>query len=282
MKPRTLWRYLVVSVMAAMVCSSQAFCQQVGSPTPAQAAAAESYRNTPDSLRQLLIELLRLGKTGDLAKLRIDITGMEIPEYENWFTRVFGQEKGQKLGDRYEESLKASELHFEMLWIELAKQQGLISVDRLDPQTDFGIPAGTLEAYRANWKKTDDSAGPDYQFIGVFYFVGGRFRVDGLRHDVRVLPTDKTGPVTVGKLANRIPPVYPPLARQARIRGTVAVNVVVRKDGTVEVQNVGAGHPLLAQAAVDAVRQWRYEPTTINGEPVDIETKIYVVFALTK
>jgi periplasmic protein TonB len=58
--------------------------------------------------------------------------------------------------------------------------------------------------------------------------------------------------------------------------------VIVRKDGTVEVQNVPAGHPLLAQAAVDAVRQWRYEPTTINGEPVDIETKIYVVFALSK
>jgi protein TonB len=76
--------------------------------------------------------------------------------------------------------------------------------------------------------------------------------------------------------------VYPPLARQARIQGTVAVNVIVRKDGTVEVQNVGAGHPLLIQAAVDAVKQWRYEPTTVNGEPVDIQTKIYVFFALNK
>jgi protein TonB len=62
----------------------------------------------------------------------------------------------------------------------------------------------------------------------------------------------------------------------------VAVNAIVRKDGTVEVQNVGAGHPVLAQAAVDAVKQWRYEPTTVNDEPVNIETKIYVVFALSK
>ena len=58
--------------------------------------------------------------------------------------------------------------------------------------------------------------------------------------------------------------------------------MIVPKDGTVEVQNVGAGHPLLAQAAADAVKQWRYEPTTVNGEPVEIETKICVIFSLTK
>jgi len=281
MKPSNLLRYLVVSVMAALVCPSQAFSQQVESPRLAQ-AEAESYPNTPDGLRQLLLELLRLARTDDQAKLRTEIAAMEIPDYENWFTRAFGQERGQSLGDKYEESLKASEVNFELLWIELAKQHGLISVDRVNPQTAFGIPSDALDAYRASWKKTDDSAGPDNQSIGVFYFVEGRFRVDGSRHDVRVLSTDKTGPVTLGKLVNRVQPMYPPLARQTRIQGTVSVNAIVRKDGTVEVQNVGAGHPLLAQAAVDAVKQWRYEPTTIKGEPVDIQTKIYVVFALTK
>jgi len=281
MKPSNLLRYLVVAVMAALVCPSQAFSQQVESPKLGQ-AGPESYPNTTDGLRQLLLELLRLARTDDQAKLRIEITGMEIPDYENWFAHAFGQEKGQKLGDRYEESLKAEELHFEMLWTELAKQQGLISVDKLDPETAFESPSGMLDAYRANWKKTDDSAGPSNQSIGLFYFVGGRFRVDGSHHDVRVLATNKVGAVKLGKLVNRVQPVYPPLARQTRIQGTVAVNVIVRKDGTVEVQNVGAGHPLLIQAAVDALKQWRYEPTTVNGEPVDIETKIYVDFALTK
>jgi hypothetical protein len=182
------------------------FCQQVVSPTPAQAAAAaESYPNTPDGLRQLLLELLRLARTDDQAKLRVQIAAMEIPVYGNWFARAFGQEKGQNLGDKYEESLKASELNFELLWIELAKQQGQISINRLDPEMGFGIPSGTLDAYRANWRKTDDSAGPDNQSIGVFYFVDGRFRVDRSRHDVRVLSTDKTGPVTLGKLEFRSP-----------------------------------------------------------------------------
>lgn len=283
MKPANSLRYLVVSVMVAWIFPSRAFCQQVESRTPVEAAAArESYPNTPDGLRQLLLELLHLARTDDQAKLRVEIATMEIPDYENWFMHAFGQEKGQNLGDKYGESLKASKLNFELLWIELAKQQGEISVNRFDPEMGFEIPSGTLEAYRANWRKTDNSAGPDNQSIGVFYFVDGRFRVDGSRHDVRVLSMGKTGPVTVGKLVNRVQPVYPPLARQTKIQGTVAVNVIVRKDGTVEVQNVGAGHPLLAQAAVDAVKQWRFEPTTVKGEPVDIQTKIYVVFALTK
>jgi TonB family protein len=275
-------RYLLAIAMLTLVYSFHVPSQQAASPNPAQTVAAEPYPNSPEGLQQLLLELLRTARSDDQPKLRAEIAVMEIPDYENWFMRTFGQDKGQKLGDMYEESLKASELHFEMLWVELAKQQGLISVERLDSEKISGLPADALEAYKASWKKTDDSAGPNIQSIGIFYFVEGKFRVDGSRHDVRVLSTNKTGPVTLGKLVNRVQPVYPPLARQTRIQGTVAVNAIVRKDGTVEVQNVGAGHPLLAQAAVDAVKQWRYEPTTVNDEPVNIETKIYVVFALSK
>jgi TonB family protein len=282
MDPFHRLRTQLALAIASLACPFHVFSQDAVSPAPAQTTAAESYPNTPDGLHQLLLELLRTAKNEDQAKLGIEIAAMEMPDYENWFTHAFGQEKGQKLGDLYEESLKASELHFALLWAELAKQQGVISVEKLNLAKAYALSEDALDAYRASWKKTDDSAGPDNQSIGVFYYVDGRFRVDGTSHDVRVLSTNKVGPVTVGKLLNRIQPVYPPLARQTRIQGTVAVNVIVRKDGTVEVQNVGAGHPLLAQAAVDAVRQWRYEPTTINGGPVDIETKIYVVFALSR
>ncbi len=62
----------------------------------------------------------------------------------------------------------------------------------------------------------------------------------------------------------------------------MSVNVVIHKDGTVTVQNVGAGHPLLAPAAVEAVQQWKYQPTTVGGEPVEVEAKVFVTFALNK
>jgi protein TonB len=112
--------------------------------------------------------------------------------------------------------------------------------------------------------------------------VDGKFRLNSSFLEVRVLSPGKGGAIVPAKLINRVQPVYPETARQLRIQGTVAVNVIVTQDGTVTVQNVGAGHALLAPAAVEAVQQWRYEPTTVNGEPVDVQTKIYVVFALPK
>ena len=77
-------------------------------------------------------------------------------------------------------------------------------------------------------------------------------------------------------------PAYPPLARQGRISGVVRLNAVIGKDGTVEQLSVASGHPLLIRAAVDAVSQWRYRPTLLNGEPVEVITQIDVYFTLSQ
>jgi len=88
------------------------------------------------------------------------------------------------------------------------------------------------------------------------------------------------GQVQSAKLANQARPVYPPLARQARIQGTVKLEAVISKDGTIEELKVVSGHPLLIQAALDAVKQWRYQPTLLNGVPVEVITTIDVNFTL--
>jgi protein TonB len=88
------------------------------------------------------------------------------------------------------------------------------------------------------------------------------------------------GNVQQAKLINRVQPTYPPLARQARIQGTVRLHAIIAKDGTVQQLEVLSGHPLLVQAALDAVRQWRYQPTLLNGEPVEVDTTIDVIFSL--
>jgi protein TonB len=88
------------------------------------------------------------------------------------------------------------------------------------------------------------------------------------------------GAVTAASLINRVQPNYPPLARQTRISGTVRLHAIISKDGTVQQLEVLSGHPLLVQAALDAVRQWRYRPTTLNGEPVEVDTTIDVIFSL--
>ena len=88
------------------------------------------------------------------------------------------------------------------------------------------------------------------------------------------------GAVQAAKLVNRVQPVYPPLARQTRISGTVKLHAIIGKDGTVQQLQVVSGHPLLVQSALDAVKQWRYQPTLLNGEPVEVDTEIDVIFSL--
>jgi protein TonB len=86
--------------------------------------------------------------------------------------------------------------------------------------------------------------------------------------------------VTEGLSINRVKPVYPPLAKAARIQGQVVLHAIISKNGTIEGLNVISGHPMLIQAALDAVRQWRYKPYLLNGEPVEVETVITVNFSL--
>jgi protein TonB len=96
----------------------------------------------------------------------------------------------------------------------------------------------------------------------------------------------QSGPLRVGgnvqaaRIVNRVQPVYPPLARQTRISGTVRLHAIIGKDGAIKELEVLNGHPLLQQAALDAVRQWRYQPTLLNGEAVDVDTTIDVIFSL--
>ena len=86
--------------------------------------------------------------------------------------------------------------------------------------------------------------------------------------------------VTSGLLVKRIQPNYPPLARQARIQGTVVLHAVISKEGAIENLTLVSGHPMLAPAAIDAVKQWRYKPYLLNGEPVEVDTEVQVNFTL--
>jgi TonB family protein len=86
--------------------------------------------------------------------------------------------------------------------------------------------------------------------------------------------------VLAAQLIARIEPQYPPLARQTRVEGTVRLHAIISRDGNITSLEVISGHPLLVKAALDAVRQWRYRPTMLNGEPTEVETFITVVFQL--
>ena len=86
--------------------------------------------------------------------------------------------------------------------------------------------------------------------------------------------------VSSGLLIRKVSPNYPPLARQARIQGTVILQAQISKDGSIQNLQLISGHPMLAPAAIEAVKQWKYKPYLLNGEPVEVETQVQVNFTL--
>ena len=83
-----------------------------------------------------------------------------------------------------------------------------------------------------------------------------------------------------GNIIYRVQPLYPPIARQARVQGTVELRAIISRAGTIENLVVVSGHPMLVKSAIEAVRQWRYHPYLLNNEPAEVETEITVNFVL--
>jgi periplasmic protein TonB len=88
------------------------------------------------------------------------------------------------------------------------------------------------------------------------------------------------GNVQQAAIVHQVQPVYPQIAKTAHIQGTVILHAIIAKGGTVEELQYVSGPPLLMRAAMDAVKQWRYKPTLLNGEPVEVDTTISVIFTL--
>jgi protein TonB len=88
--------------------------------------------------------------------------------------------------------------------------------------------------------------------------------------------------VQAAKLIAQVNPVYPALAKQARVAGTVRLTAIIGPDGAIRNLQVMSGHPLLTASALEAVKQWRYQPTLLNDEPVEVITQIDVNFTLSR
>jgi periplasmic protein TonB len=88
------------------------------------------------------------------------------------------------------------------------------------------------------------------------------------------------GNVQAAALVNKVTPQYPPIAKTAHVSGTVVLHAIIAKDGSIQELQYMSGPPLLMKSAMDAVREWRYKPTMLNGDPVEVDTTISVVFSL--
>ncbi len=152
--------------------------------------------------------------------------------------------------------------------------------DHLAPTNDIAGPASTLDSSTIDAPTIDYAQGQGTN-VGIARSAG-----DGIpivitipAHPIPVKPL-LVSHLAEANLLHKVQPVYPLLARQARVQGAVELRAIIGKTGAIENLAVVRGHPMLATAAVEAVKQWRYRPYLLNGEPIEVETDITVNFFL--
>jgi TonB family protein len=161
----------------------------------------------------------------------------------------------------------------------LSRMEGQFAVHQFDTTKRYDTLKGHLDEYLADWINAGAPKSEQVVHIADFYFIDGRFRWNS---GVAYFPFQKPNKRSMvpEKLVTKIQPDYPAEARDHGIEGTVKLQIIVRKDGSVTVQNVLPGDPALSPAAIEAVRQWRYQPARLDGQLIEMQTTVEVNFAL--
>jgi len=265
--------------------------------TSADASAMERLRS------QMTTALA--ARQGEPAKLKEIGRSWIIPDYELWFKAMFEEEQGAKMGAAYGANLEPMGKMLPKLLEWLAQKEGEIVVEdakTLPKRSDSwcgekleSLLKGDLALYRVSVGKADSSGLQSGRVAGYFALVAGDYR----RLDCPSLglgqppssgpqPHQLTGPLRVGgnvqaaRILRRVAPVYPRDAVAAHISGTVRLHVIIGKDGSMKQLEIVSGPPALREAAFDAVRQWKYQTTLLNGEPVEVDTTIDVFFTINR
>jgi TonB family protein len=281
-------------MLLALLASSQfdAFAQQASVPGPKMSGDPQELVGT----LQKIVDDAIASKQGQ--KLSKQLESMRVPEYQTWFPATFGSDNGAKLAALYSESVPKKE----SLLVDYFVMHG-----ELGGQIEARLTSGGPDQQKTEFQQTFDKAirqslkQPrvlyEVQYTGKSEKTGYPYAisfgsvtlVDGVyrlidEHVLRALPDmpalriRQGGAVTAKSLVNKVQPVYPVEARKQGLDGTVRLHAVLARDGSVKSLELVSGHPLLAQSALDAVRQWRYRPTTLNGEAVEVDTVIDVAF----
>jgi len=280
---------LSVLLLVAMPCSLGA--QQ------ASFSSIANYPDTQDGLEHFAKDLLKAHKPGNQPdEVQRLVLSLALPNPRAWFSMVFGEHAYEPLAQAY------------------ARNQTSL-LQEVDAAVVTAARDGYSEIRAKKYEKScDDSAGeltfpllmaritpvPLYELrminassfrrISIFAHVDGTFRYVGpLNIPNEFAPAKDAKPpariqvkgdVQAAKVLKRVTPSYPDAARREGLQGTVRLHAIIGKDGGVEQVRVIRGYCSLSEVSLPAVKQWRYTPTLLNGEPVEVDTTIDVIFTL--
>lgn len=291
-------RALAVLIILGLAVGVLAQEQQGTTPS---AVVLPSYDDNEKGLRKLFEDMLAAARTDDHQRLAA-FDEMLVPTgLAPWFEDVFGKELGPQVAQAYEtsrENLKTA-LH-NGLSLMIRENLTDIKVFRLNPPCTAVIDEqkyAVLVArkrqetfYEVHVSSADGKRGVPVWFLAFaeknFRYLG-RIRLPQEPAPVVITRSEGKpkriitgGNVQAARLLAQPPPHYPPLAKANGIQGVVKLKAVIGKDGRIHELKLISGHCWLVEAAVNAVRKWRYVPTLLEGEPVEVSTTIDVVFTL--
>lgn len=301
MKPRMVLTFLAclfaiaIPLFSQQTSSSSSATQQSAAPqlqasqnnpnAPA-AASIPSYPDSPAGLEKLITDMLKMQKDGDAKDLSAYTQSLVLPNPAVWFTATFGDKLGTAMADEYDRTRLNLPLSFpDMLGqIEskhLNKAQAALFTDSCDQEAtkmEYGLLISRTNEqplYHVRLSSSSQAA-----ILGFFAYVDGAFRFIG-SFQIKTPPVLRMGGnVMSAKLLHGAHPHYPEQAKYAHVSGTVVLHAMIGTDGRVCGLDIVQGPALLVGAAFSAVRQWRYSPTTLNGQPIAVDTTISIVFDL--
>jgi TonB family protein len=281
---------------------------ELNKPLPATAPPV-AYPEKGGGLEKELRDLQKARKAGDKTAADAILRSFVLPDPEHWFTRTFGEDVGKQMAGQYipTSHVMVQQLQGIMNHLEDMKFND-VEVRKFDKPCDdhaddYVYPlllarTEQIPLYEATYRN-----GNSYQVMNSFVFVEGAFRYigrvnipdsllfDEMRSKASDAPTAASnakksvklgGNLAAGRLTRRVPPVYPVDARSKYVQGTVRLLAVIQDDGSIGELRVAKGVCSLSRAAIDAVKQWKYQPFLVNGQNVHIYTTIETVFTLNR
>jgi hypothetical protein len=255
--------------------------------SPAQPQSSTKADSAPDpkalqALRQQIEDILTTLKKKPGDQFYAQVNELQLPDAKEWFSPVFGAEYGEAMAQKYtglwprfESSLENSfkndhDRKRTDISVRQASERDLMDLSKVTSAMQTPVAMYIVSTSRHG---VENSLSP-----GFYVFVQGRFRCLPLSV-FRVLPGVRksrvriSGDVTLAKLVNAVKPICP---ADAHVKGAVVFRAIIAEDGSVSELTYVSGSPLLEPSAMEAVKQWRYETTYLNGEPIEVDTSISV------
>jgi len=253
---------------------------------PAPATAAASYPNSPDGLKQLIVDILAAMESQDYKKASELLSSLAIPANSAWFAQEADPTQAPRFEAEYEGSLHDT----------LREIAGRFQNVQGEGGTEIRVRALTQPTVepRLTTSEVTSHHSPNYTvsglkpkekypiYIGDFSYVDGGFRFANERSQFpgksSLPPT--TADVRPPKIIKEVPPDYPEAAKALHTTGVVVLHAIIGTDGKLMEMSLVKGDPMLVPSAFEAVRQWKYQPALLNGMPSEVSTTISVQFNL--